>query len=73
MREREGLEAHLSRLEEIVDALEGDDLELEAALELFEEGIGHLRGARTILEATELRVEELLETEAEATEEGPGS
>lgn len=56
----ESLEAHLARLEAIVDALEQEELELEAALGLFEEGIGHLRGARGILSRTELRVEQLL-------------
>lgn len=54
------LEARLVRLEAIVDALERDELELEAALALFEEGVGHLRGARAILKQTELRVEKLL-------------
>lgn len=54
------LEARLVRLEAIVDALERDELELEAALALFEEGVGHLRGARDILKQTELRVEKLL-------------
>ncbi len=65
-----GLESHLARLEEIVDALEGDELELEAALALFEEGITHLRGARQILDRTELRVEELLEEATAADEPG---
>jgi len=54
------LESRLARLEAIVDALERDELELEAALALFEEGVGHLRGAREILKHTELRVEKLL-------------
>lgn len=64
------LESHLARLEAIVDALEREELELEAALGLFEEGIGHLRGAREILSRTELRVEELL-SEAVAEDESP--
>jgi exodeoxyribonuclease VII small subunit len=63
------LEGRLARLEAIVDALERDELELEAALALFEEGVGHLRGAREILKQTELRVEKLL---AEADEGGEG-
>ncbi|MEJ2185396.1 MAG: exodeoxyribonuclease VII small subunit [Gemmatimonadota bacterium] len=54
------LEGRLARLEAIVDALERDELELEAALALFEEGVGHLRSAREILRQTELRVEKLL-------------
>jgi exodeoxyribonuclease VII small subunit len=55
-----GLEARLRRLEEIVSALEVDDVELERALALFEEGIAHVRQAERILAHTELRVEELL-------------
>lgn len=55
-----GLEARLQRLERIVASLEADDLELERALELFEEGVGHVREAERILARTELKVEELL-------------
>lgn len=55
-----GLEARLSRLEAIVDLLERDDLELQQALELFEEGIGHVRAAHSLLEDSRLRVEKLV-------------
>jgi exodeoxyribonuclease VII small subunit len=55
-----GLEARLSRLESIVDQLERDDLELQEALELFEEGIGHVRAAHALLEGSRLRVEKLV-------------
>jgi exodeoxyribonuclease VII small subunit len=54
------LESRLKRLEEIVDALDSDELELEMALGLFEEGIGHVKGAQSLLAEAELRVEELL-------------
>lgn len=54
------LEHRLGRLEEIVRALEEDDLELEKALALFAEGVGHVRGAQKLLAEAELRVEELL-------------
>jgi len=54
------LEARLKRLEEIVEALDSEDLELEKALGLFEEGIGHVKGAQTLLAQAELRVVELL-------------
>ena len=63
MAEREeatGLESRLARLETIVERLERDDLELEEALELFEEGIGHVREAYGVLERTRLRVEKLV-------------
>jgi len=51
----------LARLEEIVRKLEGDDVELDAALALFEEGVGRLRAARERLAAAELKVQAVLE------------
>ena len=57
---RADLETRLARLDEIVAALERDDLELERALALFEEGIQHIRGVRELLHRAELRVEQLL-------------
>lgn len=56
----QGLEERLARLESIVERLERDDLDLEAALGLFEEGIGHVREASAVLERTQLRVEKLV-------------
>ena len=55
-----GLEERLTRLEAIVERLEQDELELQEALELFEEGIGHVRSAHTFLEESRLRVEKLV-------------
>lgn len=55
-----GLERRIRRLEEILTRMESDEVSLEEALELFEEGVGHVRRAETILSETELRVEELL-------------
>lgn len=54
------LEGRLRRLEEIVTALESDGVELDRALALFEEGVGHLRNAERTLVEAELRVEELI-------------
>ena len=54
------LEERLRRLEEILARLETDEVPLEEALELFEEGVGHVRDAERVLAETELRVEELL-------------
>lgn len=67
-----GLEQRIRRLEEILTRMESDEVSLEEALELFEEGVGHVRRAETILSETELRVEELLskgKTEAMELEE----
>jgi exodeoxyribonuclease VII small subunit len=51
----------LTRLEEIVRKLEADDVELDAALALFEEGVAHLRAARERLGAAEVKVQTVLE------------
>lgn len=54
------LEQRISRLELILTRLESDETPLEQALELFEEGIAHVREAERVLSETQLRVEELL-------------
>lgn len=54
------LEARLARLEEILSAIEADDLELGDALRIFEEGVGHIRAAEETLATAQLRVEEVL-------------
>jgi exodeoxyribonuclease VII small subunit len=51
----------LSRLEEIVRRLESDEVELDAALALFEEGVARIRAARERLAAAELKVQAVLE------------
>jgi len=51
----------LARLEEIVRRLESDDVELDAALAVFEEGVSRLRAARERLLAAELQVQAVLE------------
>jgi exodeoxyribonuclease VII small subunit len=55
------LSEELSRLEEIVRKLEADDLELDAALVLFEEGVARLKAARERLTKAELKVQAVLE------------
>ena len=54
------LEQRIARIEAIVSRLESDRLELEEALRLFEEGIGHLRDAERILRQTEVRIDRLI-------------
>lgn len=56
------LEARLKRLDEILAKMDSDDVPLEEALKLFEEGVAHVREAERVLTAAELRVEELLAT-----------
>ena len=51
----------LARLEEIVRKLEADDVELDAALALFEEGVARLRAARERLVSAEVKVQAVLE------------
>jgi exodeoxyribonuclease VII small subunit len=55
------LPTELARLEEIVRKLEAEDLELDDALRLFEEGVSRLRAARERLAAAELKVQAVLE------------
>lgn len=55
-----GLDRRIERIEEIVRMLDSDALELDDALALFEEGVGHLRHAQETLAKAELRVEELI-------------
>ena len=55
------LAEELARLEEIVRKLEADDVELDTALLLFEEGIARLRSARERLVAAEVKVQAVLE------------
>jgi exodeoxyribonuclease VII small subunit len=54
------LESRLEQLGDIVDRLDRDDLELQEALDLFEEGVAHVREAFSLLEHTRLRVETLV-------------
>lgn len=51
----------LERLEAIVRALEDTDLDLDRALELFEEGVARLKTARELLRGSELTVKRVLE------------
>lgn len=54
-------EQRLARLEAIAAELEGDGIELARALELFDEGIEHLRAAADDLANAEARVQRLIE------------
>lgn len=58
---RMSFESNLARLEQIVSQLEGDRLDLNASLGLFEEGIELLRQASDELNETESKVKELIE------------
>jgi len=54
----------LERLEAIVRRLESEDLDLDEALKLFEEGVERLRAAREQLTQAELKVKKVLEIES---------
>jgi exodeoxyribonuclease VII small subunit len=54
-------ERRLHRLEEILEALESDELELGRALELFQEGVESLRTAAAELAQVEAQVQRLVE------------
>ncbi len=52
-------EASLARLEEILQALEGGECELDAMLKLYEEGVGLIRACNERLEKAEQTVKML--------------
>jgi exodeoxyribonuclease VII small subunit len=54
----------LERLEQIVRQLETQDLDLDQALKLFEEGVERLRQARERLTAAEAKVKQVLSNQA---------
>jgi exodeoxyribonuclease VII small subunit len=56
----QGLETRLEKLEAIVERLDTEDLELQEALDLYEEGVAHVREAYTAIEHARLRVESLV-------------
>ena len=51
----------LARLEAIVRRLESEDVDLDDALALFEEGVARLRAARDRLRDAELKVQSVVE------------
>ena len=66
-------ESALKSLEEIVVQLEGGDMTLDRALELFEEGIKISRFCNSKLEEAERKVEVLTKTADGALKEEPFS
>jgi exodeoxyribonuclease VII small subunit len=54
-------ESSMERLEAIAARLEDEELELDAALALFEEGIAELRAASAMLSQAESRLKQLNE------------
>ena len=54
-------EAAIRELERIVELLGDDDVELDEAMRLFEEGVSHLRNANQLLDTARGRIEELIE------------
>ena len=60
MDERVDFGAELAQLEDIVRKLEGEELDLDEALRLFEDGVQRLRRAREQLAAAEARVRQVL-------------
>ena len=61
MTDETNFEGTLERLGEIVEQLEGDGLELDESLALFEEGVRLLRRAESTLDGAEERIRLLVE------------
>lgn len=56
----------IEKLEAIVESLEDEDVDLDKALDLFQEGVERLKMARQLLKNSELTVQRVLE-EADGT------
>ncbi len=65
MSEELDFEATMAELERIVGALDREELDLDEALRLFEDGVGHVRRANRLLEDVRGRIEELIEASSE--------
>ena len=61
----QSFESSLERLHAIVEQLESGDLDLEASLVLFEEGVRLSRTSQARLNSAEKRIEELLAVDEE--------
>jgi exodeoxyribonuclease VII small subunit len=60
MEKEPSFEDAFNRLEEILSELEQGGLDLEAALTLFEEGVGLVQQCESLLDEAELQVEQLV-------------
>ena len=61
MTKRMSFGAELERLEAIVRTLEDSEVDLDEALELFQEGVRRLKNARKLLQDTELTVKKVVD------------
>jgi len=64
-------EQSLNTLEKIVSELESGDLPLEKALKKFDEGMALSRQCSAMLDDTEKKVSQLIETNEESLRESP--
>jgi len=60
MKQSGNFEKKLTRLEEIVEQLESGELDIEATLELFQEGMKLGKDCRTLLDEIELKVNKIM-------------
>ncbi len=60
MTKRLSFAIELERLETIVRTLEDSEVDLDEALDLFQEGVKRLKNARKLLDDTELTVKKVL-------------
>ncbi len=60
MTDRPSFREELEQLEAVVRQLEGDDLDLDRALDLFEEGVRRLKVARALLTESEQKVKKVI-------------
>ncbi len=69
MAEKKSFEKTMEELEQVVEALEAGQIELDQALVLFEKGIKLSKACQKILDQAEQKVTRLTETEDETVTE----
>lgn len=55
------IDERLKKLEAVTQRLEAEDISLEEALALFEEGVGLAKGIKTDLDGARLKVKQVIE------------
>ena len=66
-KEKQSIEQNLSKLENILEELENGELELDQALQKFEEGIKLSRQCQKTLEEAEMKIKILMDNELKDT------
>ncbi len=63
MSKSKSFKTEIENLERIVRSMENEDLDLDDALKLFEEGVKHLKSARSLLKDADATIKKVIEAD----------